>query len=309
VLNTYVCMFALTHFLITFALYLQSRNLGYFRLNPRNWTVYFTVPVLIWLGLDLLTALDGKSRLPIFSALISYGILLFDFSHFTRQTFGVQQLFQSRLRDKLPGWTRSVQNAFWLLATLVLFETGIGDGAFKLHEPRVLGECAVLALLFSAIVVALVKGHQSAGSPDERTAARNASLYFGTQTLSFGFAAFDVRLYMLALATHYVEYHVLMVPRCFDSKLDQSSRLDRFFGALRANRWVFYGALLAVAVTAMVLPMVRDRYAPESGVPMRVLLNFYNGLFVFHYFVESFVWKFNQPFYRETLGPLYFRAK
>lgn len=308
-LDAYICVFALTHFLITFTLYLQSRNLEYFKQGPRNWTVYFTVPLLIWVGFDLFSALEGKERLPLIGAVIPYGVLLFDFSHFTRQNFGVQQLFQAKLRGKLPSWIRPVQNAYWLLAMVVLFETGIGDGAFKRHEPRVLGEVAVLLCLALAIAFALVKGFRGAGSPEEKKAARNASLYFGAQTLSFGFAAYDVRLYMLALATHYVEYHVLMAPRCFDAPLDQQSRLDRFFGALRANRVVFYGTLLALAATALFLPMLKDQYAAGSGVPLRVLLNLYNGLFVFHYFVESFVWKFNQPFYRETLGPLYFRSR
>jgi hypothetical protein len=37
-----------------------------------------------------------------------------------------------------------------------------------------------------------------------------------------------------------------------------------------------------------------------------VLLALFDGLFVFHYFIEALIWKFRNPFYRATLGPLYF---
>jgi hypothetical protein len=36
------------------------------------------------------------------------------------------------------------------------------------------------------------------------------------------------------------------------------------------------------------------------------LLNLLNGIFMAHYFVEAFLWKFGEPFYRKTLTPLYF---
>ena len=40
-----------------------------------------------------------------------------------------------------------------------------------------------------------------------------------------------------------------------------------------------------------------------------VLLAIFDGLFVFHYFVEMFIWRFSEPHYRQTLGPLYFAPK
>lgn len=39
------------------------------------------------------------------------------------------------------------------------------------------------------------------------------------------------------------------------------------------------------------------------------LLGIFDGVFVFHYFVEMFVWRFSEPHYRQTLSPLYFAAK
>ncbi|MDP9324256.1 MAG: hypothetical protein M3P13_11530 [Acidobacteriota bacterium] len=40
-----------------------------------------------------------------------------------------------------------------------------------------------------------------------------------------------------------------------------------------------------------------------------MLFALFDGLFVFHYFVESFIWRFSEPYYRQTLGPLYFGSR
>ena len=52
-------------------------------------------------------------------------------------------------------------------------------------------------------------------------------------------------------------------------------------------------------------------YGGGTGVnsSYTALLAIFDGLFVFHYFVEMFVWRFSEPHYRQTLGPLYFTAK
>jgi hypothetical protein len=44
----------------------------------------------------------------------------------------------------------------------------------------------------------------------------------------------------------------------------------------------------------------------DRPAPYRVLIALFDGLFVFHYFVEALIWKFGNPFYRAVLGPLYF---
>jgi hypothetical protein len=46
--------------------------------------------------------------------------------------------------------------------------------------------------------------------------------------------------------------------------------------------------------------------AQSSSRPYPALIALCDGLFVFHYFIEAFIWKFSDPYYRQTLGPLYF---
>jgi hypothetical protein len=40
-----------------------------------------------------------------------------------------------------------------------------------------------------------------------------------------------------------------------------------------------------------------------------MLITLFDGIFVFHYFLECFIWKFSDPHYRQTLGPLYFAPR
>ena len=124
-------------------------------------------------------------------------------------------------------------------------------------------------------------------------------------------AIYATALYFFALAMHYVEYHVLMVPRCFKTNLDSNSGVDRFFERLRGNKALFYILLFALSawITAVALGSIslQQTFADRSGTLGYVLLlGLFDGIFVFHYFVESFIWKFSDSYYRQTLGPLYF---
>ena len=40
-----------------------------------------------------------------------------------------------------------------------------------------------------------------------------------------------------------------------------------------------------------------------------LLANLFSGMYVFHYFVEAFIWKFRDPYYRKTLSPIYFPGR
>jgi hypothetical protein len=105
---------------------------------------------------------------------------------------------------------------------------------------------------------------------------------------------------------HYVEYHVIIYPRLFGSPLDPQSRVDRVAGWVRRHKFVFYVALalLACFVSRELWPAIADR-AGSPGAPW-LLFNLLNGIFVTHYFIEAFIWKFREPYYRQSLGPLYF---
>jgi hypothetical protein len=139
--------------------------------------------------------------------------------------------------------------------------------------------------------------------------------YLLVQTAAALLAAAYFPLYLAALAVHYVEYHVLMVPRCFRTQLDPTSRVDRTFAALRARPVGFYLAVLAVAGVATLFAragmgmMGHDPGSAGQPFGYLALVAVFDGLFVFHYFVEMFIWRFSDPHFRRELSGLYFAGK
>jgi hypothetical protein len=115
---------------------------------------------------------------------------------------------------------------------------------------------------------------------------------------------------------HYVEYHLLMAPRCFQANLDPARPIDRTFAVVRANKFIFYSLLVFLAFVVFVctfdfsamLSMIEGAPQTNRDGQSTSLLFFalFDGLFVFHYFLESFIWRFSEPYYRKTLAPLYF---
>ena len=88
--------------------------------------------------------------------------------------------------------------------------------------------------------------------------------------------------------------------------------MDRFFRRLRSRPAGFYAVLAGVsflATAGMFLGMGLMGAAPEllnQPTAALVALAIFDGLFVFHYFVEMFIWKFSDPHFRQTLSGLYF---
>ena len=111
-------------------------------------------------------------------------------------------------------------------------------------------------------------------------------------------AVYATWLYLTVLALHYLEYHLLMAPRCF-SEADRPR--SGVLGVLRRGG-VFY-ALLAVTV---VLFEARSFVVSES-LALRYVVHIFDGIFMLHYVLDAFLWKFHNPHYRAQLRPLYFQ--
>jgi hypothetical protein len=107
-------------------------------------------------------------------------------------------------------------------------------------------------------------------------------------------------LYLTVLALHYLEYHMLMAPRCFGETTGPRTGV---LGTLRRAS-VFY-ALLAVTV---VLFEARS-FVVSGSFALRYVVHIFDGIFVLHYVLDAFLWKFRNPFYRAQLYPLYFQRR
>ena len=302
----YLWLLGVTHFVITLTIYFQSSNLRYFNKSWKNRVVYFLIPIGILVLFDLYAALDLSIAWPVFNIIFLASIRLFENLHVCRQSYGVTQLFKRRAEQPYPSWMRGLEYYYFLAMMAMLWMTFLAGGFNVRNVGIVLGTGVV-----GAMFLALVAGH---GVTWYRTRDKGAAaplVYLLFQSASSGLAMIDTSLYIFCLTMHYVEYHVLMAPRCFDVPLDPTSTTDRFFGLLRRNRVVFYGMIVLVAGAAnFMMISTMGTYITRGWTswptPTRVMLAMFNGLFVMHYFVEAFIWKFSDPFYRKSLMPLYF---
>jgi hypothetical protein len=297
-----------THFVITLTIYFQSRNLTYFNSSWKNRLLYFMIPASIFVLFDLYAALGVALIAPAVDGLVRAFIRLMDNYHVTRQSFGVTQLFKRRSGLPFSHWMRSVEDIFFHVLTALLLVTYFAGGRFDHHNGLMMLGAGLAGVLFLAVIIGFAT--LWARSKD-RTALLTPLIYFLMQTGSTALGIYQTSLYIYCLTMHYVEYHVLMVPRCFDVQLDSTKRSDRVFDRLRRNRLLFYGTLLAVAGVASYLTWISmgwlmNKTWTDWPTPYRLTLAMFDGLFVFHYFIEALIWKFGNPFYRQTLGPLYF---
>ncbi|MFO0938903.1 MAG: hypothetical protein U0798_20560 [Gemmataceae bacterium] len=334
---TYIWLFGTTHFIVTFVVYFQKRNLKYFLSSPKNIAIYFVVPAVLFIGFDMLHAFRIGALYPTFALYFWGAVRLFDFNHLNRQTFGVYQMFKVRAGVRTTKDLKWCENGYFNSLSALMFVTFLSGGAtpfllpggwfqttFEIQgliEPKLpvltlqFLACAALASTFGFLIASLVKFKKAsvnAGNPDAITPAL---LYLLFQSLGAFMAAIYLPLYAAALAIHYVEYHVLMVPRTLNVPLDETSRLDRAFGRVRSSRIVFYSIVLFISLIATAMSYagmgMMGRNPETLTLPFNylVLISMFDGLFVFHYFVEMFIWRFSDPFYRQTLSNLYFAPK
>jgi len=307
----YMWTLGMTHFVITLTIYLQSSNLRYFNRSWRNRTLYFLIPIAIFAAFDLYAVLQVAVILPVFDSLFRSCIRFLDFHHVTRQSYGVLQLFKGRSRAPFPLWMKKTENFYFWAFTISLLLTFWSGGKFDTEEPLLFVALAAPSILFLVMLAGFVWTWRRTTNRKDLVAPL---IYLLLQSGSVALGVYSTALWMFGLAMHYVEYHVLMVPRCFDAPLDESSRIDRFYGRLRSNRFLFYALLLAISggitylTWAAMGPMLL-RSQDDSTSPYLVLIAIFDGLFIFHYFIESLIWKFSDPFYRKSLGPLYFGQK
>ena len=314
VVATYAILLGTTHFVVTLAIYLNSANLQYFASSPRNVAIYFLAPVAIFGGffaIGFFGLHDPTGASPAFLAYLFWFTVAVrgaDYFHVVRQSFGVFQLFKGQSRSRFPAWMRTADNFFFLSMAglqLVTFVRGMRGGSFTftLAPPAI-----VLMVMAGAGLTAVVAGFVLAARNAERPRAVWIPFaYFACQAASASLPVWRTELYAVSLAMHYVEYHLIIFPRLFNFPVNPESRVDRASAWVRRHKGVFYVGLVLLACLAardLIWPAVSGVVGPRRA--LWLLFNLFNGVFVTHYFIEAFIWKFGNPYYRTSLGPLYF---
>jgi tetratricopeptide (TPR) repeat protein len=182
---------------------------------------------------------------------------------------------------------------------LLQWQTFLSGGRFETESAYATVPALALAALFFAIALGYLQRIARGAS------ARRSALplcYFAMQAVCAAAAAYQTRLYLVALAMHYTEYHVIMAPRCFYAARDRAPSSASLATRLRQRPLLFYAVLLLVVV----LFEMRSQVSHDVPATTAFFVHLFDGIFFVHYFVEAFLWKLGNPFYRQTLAPLYF---
>jgi hypothetical protein len=297
----------ITHFIITVAVYLSSKNLAHFESTATNRLLYFGVPALIFLYFSSVWMVDPTTHpnVEILRKTVSVIVRLATFVHLGRQSFGVLQMMKGQSGLKFDPRMRKLEQTFFFVTPLLQAETMyLGEGRFAKGSWLVWATCAFATFLFLSI---LRLGLQAQGDGPRRVPLG----YFCVQTCAAITSTFDMRLYLAADATHYTEYHLLMYPRVMRQELG-SSRVDRAMALLRRSPYLFYGVLLAMS--AFTTAFFRDwggltTFIDARPKPFGFFFHMLDGVLLFHFFVEAFIWKFGNPYYGAALKGLYAGAK
>ncbi len=297
VVELYFVVFGMTHFFLTFAVYLSSANVKHFASSPRNVVAFFIAPLVPFVGIAAWYGLGLSERFLLASTILFTVIRGLDFYHLSRQSFGVLQLFKGRLRG-IPVWVRTAENLFFLSLAALVFSTFASNLQFDPSSPLAWALIALSSALMVAVLSGYARGVRS-GADKRQTAL--ALVYFGIQTGAALLAVYRTNLYMASLAVHYVEYHVIMAPRVFQSPIDAK---DRALAVVRRSPLFLYAPLLLLGLLYWVMLSVQGRFAGGPLGP-RFVVHVFDGIFVFHYVIEMSIWKFSDPYFRKSLGPLY----
>jgi hypothetical protein len=286
-----------THFFLTLAIYLQPSQLKYANSSMSRRLIYFALPLLILLTFAWVEAWPLKAAAPVAATYFYLAVRFADFFHVGRQSLGVLQIWKMPLKDSLPSWTRHAENALFVGLALLQLETYAFGGFFPAERMSAWLPALLLCALFLVIVVQYLV---PLSARETRRAGLLALGYLAVQALCAALAVYATWLYLTVLALHYLEYHLLMAPRCFG---ESEARSGRVLGFLRRGG-VFYG-LLAVVV---VMFEARNFVVSES-MSLRFAVHIFDGIFMLHYVLDAFLWKFHNPHYRAQLYPLYFQKR
>lgn len=296
----FLAVFGLSHFFLTFLLYFQGENRRHFSASPRRVAAYFVLPGLILLVPAVFFGFALDARFGGLALAASLLMRAMDFYHLNRQSFGVLQLMKGRANGLVPPWTKSSENVYFLSLAVMMYITFLSpDARFTPNQTMSIAGLALIGFALAATLAGYVQGLRAGASGRE---VGLGLAYLALQTAAATPAILWIGFYPFTLAVHYVEYHVLMTPRWREVPLDADAPLDQTLGWLRARPWLLYGGLVSLGALFFVL-----RGATQLPVPPvpRPLLHVFDGLFLFHYVLDMFTWKFTDPYYRRTLGPLY----
>jgi hypothetical protein len=332
--RTYHILFSITHFFLTLWLYFDARNVAYFTSSARTRLIYFAAPIAILVGVAALGFFrvdpvngdyepTGSFGPMMYAFLFAFIVRALDYRHSTRQSFGVLQLIKAQPGAKYPSWSKTLDNGFFAALFVLELLTFTYGGHFT-ATPLMLASIGVTAAIGVGVLAGFVRAARGMANP-RALLAPLAYLLF--QTSAACLVVYRFELYAISLAMHFTEYHVVMAPRCFERVGAAGGAAGAAAGAaaagaaagaagaaapgrkvflLRRNWIAAYAVLILLSLAYYVSYFMDIAGVHSESQVVWAMTNMFNGIFLAHFFVESFVWRFSTPHYRNALAPVFF---
>lgn len=321
VLNFYFVCLGMSHFFVTVAVYFNRANLKFFFSNITNTLIYIVIPLAMIVGIFCFYQLKIPERTalvaPILAPIVFMIIRLADFMHVQRQSYGVLQLLKGSSGISYANLSRAAEKLFFptmAFAGWIAFMSTVGrskDAGWKgivdsTFYKIVNDQLVLVVVLAVAGVLFLFSMLQLINVPQKGTTWRqrnSPTIYFLFQSLSISMAVIDSRLYVVGLAMHYTEYHLLMYQRSFkaEGSLFRTQQVSRGWRVLLVV--AFYTVLLGITMMFGLNQKFFSGHLVTSSMS-----NVFIGITVLHFYIEALIWRFRVPHFRKNLGPVYFNG-
>ena len=295
IIRLYFIFFGFTHFCLTPFLYLQNDNVAYFTSSIKKIFIYVVVPILIVVTFSILRITTIRDEYPWIDTALTTFILSFNFYHWSRQCFGILQILK-KIDVKTDSFLILIENMHFILLSIAMIITYLSGGEFSFQN---FYYAPVLVLFAITSITLLLKNYRISSK-----LLCGPNIYILLQSTAGLLTIYRTQFYIAALAMHYIEYHLVMHTRLFKVSLSDVG-LDKIFSILRKSQVIFYLILFNMACLAAYCISTTKMHPP---VAFNLFLSIFDGLFVFHFYIEMFVWKFSDPFYKKSIGPLFPKA-
>jgi len=320
----YFACFGASHFFVTFAIYCNSENLRYFVSDSKNVILYLGLPLVIMGAAFYFYQFSPWkawfAALPLLLPIVELTVRGVDFLHVQRQSYGVLQLLKGSTGRKFANVSRSLEKWFFPLMALAAWTTLVRSyssatdpvwGGFRqtkffeivnnnFFHATVL---AAAGCIFAVALVRLVTAAKGEGSIKQRFAPL---CYFVLQSAAVVLAVLDPRLYAVGAAMHYTEYHLLVYQRSVAADGSAFRSTPRPIGQRVAIVCGFYAVVLGISLLFAWYPKAAGPAALKEEPLRRTLNSLFLAVILFHFYIDTLIWRFRKPFYKKSLGPVYF---
>lgn len=262
----YTTVIVFPHFSSTFYVYFRKDYISYFLSSPKNILIYFIIPLIVLFTFISINKVEKYNYLSFWIVVI---IRLTDYFHTNKQTFGVQRLIAGRSfkYDRLLY--------YGVILFLILNYLVKRDFIYLYNF-----EWA----LFLFVIISLILFIREILSSSISTKKKSLS-YIILQLLALAPGVINPSYYFLGLAVHSVEYHLLNYKRFFYKDI---------------LRFTLFG------VTLFILSIAVNRVKNFNEWKDTFFdLNFlYSSIVFLHYYLDTFIWRFSNPFFVKDLKKL-----